>query len=197
MSFPNVWHHRKVAETAVKACEICYRPSSSVLITPDNKDWFYVCPMHLKDTKFCTPIIDHEAIAARKKREEDEEIARLKKEYEEKQHKKKEKEAQGNKDNDGEKGKDKKDDKKDESKPGETGKKQEAAAPPKDEEPKVFTLQKSVLYSETRGMGIWLTSLRAFYQQRLNKKRQAEMAKKMRERMKEPDFFPAVPKDGL
>ncbi|RYP57531.1 hypothetical protein DL769_009421 [Monosporascus sp. CRB-8-3] len=176
MSFPNVWHHRKVAETAAKACEICYRPSSSVLITPDNKDWFYVCPMHLKDTKFCTPIIDHEAIAARKKLEQDGEIARLKKEYEEKQRKKKEKEAEKEGKN-GEKGKDKKDvgdEKKDESKTGETGKKQEAGAPPQDEEPKV-----------------------AFYQQRLNKKRQVEMAKKMRERMKEPDFFPAVPKGDL
>ncbi|RYO73810.1 hypothetical protein DL766_006087 [Monosporascus sp. MC13-8B] len=170
MSFPNVWHHRKVAETAAKACEICYRPSSSVLITPDNKDWFYVCPMHLKDTKFCTPIIDHEAIAARKRREEDEEIARLKKEYDEKQRKKKEKEAEKDKGKDGEKEKDKKD----ESKPDKTGKEQGAGTPPKDEEPKV-----------------------TFYQQRLNKKRQAEMAKKMRERMKEPDFFPAVPKGDL
>ncbi|RYP64175.1 hypothetical protein DL770_009240 [Monosporascus sp. CRB-9-2] len=184
MSFPNIWHHRKVAETAAKACEICYRPSSSVLITPDNKDWFYVCPMHLKDTKFCMPIIDHEAVAARKKREEDEEIARLKKEYEEKQRKKKEKEAEKDKGKDGEKEKDgkekdKKDEKKDESKHSETGKKQEAGAPLKDEEPKVFALQKT------------------FYQQRLNKKRQVEMAKKMRERIKEPDFFPAVPKGDL
>ena len=41
MSFPNIWHHRKVAETAAKACDICYRPSSSVLVTPDNKVWDY------------------------------------------------------------------------------------------------------------------------------------------------------------
>lgn len=37
MSFPNVYHLRRVADTASKACFICYKPSSSVLITPDNK----------------------------------------------------------------------------------------------------------------------------------------------------------------
>lgn len=36
-SFPNIWTHRKVAETASKPCEICYKPSASVLITPENK----------------------------------------------------------------------------------------------------------------------------------------------------------------
>lgn len=37
MSLQNTWHHRKVADTAAKACFVCYKPSSSVLITPDNK----------------------------------------------------------------------------------------------------------------------------------------------------------------
>lgn len=37
MSLPNVWHHRRVADNAAKACYVCYKPSSSVLITPDNK----------------------------------------------------------------------------------------------------------------------------------------------------------------
>ncbi len=131
MSFPNIWNHRKVAETAAKACEICYKPSSSVLVTPDNKDWFYICPMHLKDAKFCSPVVDHEAeaeAARKKKQEEDEEIARLKKEYEEKQRKKKEKEKEKDKEGgkgrggDDENGKDKKTDKdeKHESKPDET-----------------------------------------------------------------------------
>lgn len=35
--FPNIYTHRKVAETAAKSCDICYKPSSSVLITPDKK----------------------------------------------------------------------------------------------------------------------------------------------------------------
>lgn len=37
MSFPNVYAHRKVAETSAKSCDICFKPSTSVLITTDNK----------------------------------------------------------------------------------------------------------------------------------------------------------------
>jgi hypothetical protein len=37
MAFPNLYAHRKVAETKAKSCDICYKLSSSVLITPDNK----------------------------------------------------------------------------------------------------------------------------------------------------------------
>jgi hypothetical protein len=36
-SFPNVYTHRKVADTASKPCEICYKPSSSVLVASENK----------------------------------------------------------------------------------------------------------------------------------------------------------------
>jgi hypothetical protein len=35
--FPNIYTHRKVAETSSKACDVCYKPSTSVLITPDKK----------------------------------------------------------------------------------------------------------------------------------------------------------------
>lgn len=37
MPFPNIYTHRKVAEASAKACDICYKPSTSVLITPDKK----------------------------------------------------------------------------------------------------------------------------------------------------------------
>ena len=37
MAFPNVYAHRKVAETKAKSCDICYKLSTSVLITADNK----------------------------------------------------------------------------------------------------------------------------------------------------------------
>ncbi|KAK2934852.1 VPS4-associated protein 1 [Fusarium oxysporum f. sp. vasinfectum] len=37
-TFPNIYTLRKVAETAAKACDICYKSSTSVLITPDQKD---------------------------------------------------------------------------------------------------------------------------------------------------------------
>ncbi|KAI1076361.1 DUF1742-domain-containing protein [Whalleya microplaca] len=178
MSFPNVWHHRKVANTSARGCEICFKPSSSVLVTPENKDFFYVCPSHLKDTGFCSPIIDHEAVAARKKKEMDDEIERVKKEYEEKQRKKNEKEADKGKDSEDKDAK--KTEKKDESKPSDKDKTEEEKTPPKEpkveEEPRVFSLQ------------------RAFYQQRLERKRQAEMAKRNRERLSNPNLFPSVPK---
>lgn len=35
--FPNLYTLRKVAESAAKGCDVCYKPSSSVLITPDKK----------------------------------------------------------------------------------------------------------------------------------------------------------------
>ena len=35
--FENTYHHRKVAENATKPCNICFKPTSSVLITPNNK----------------------------------------------------------------------------------------------------------------------------------------------------------------
>ncbi|KAL1838381.1 hypothetical protein VTJ49DRAFT_2722 [Mycothermus thermophilus] len=183
MSFPNVYMHRKVAEAKARSCDICYRLSSSVLITPDSKDWFYVCPAHLKDTGFCTPIIDQAAIEARKERELREEIERVKKEYEEKQKKKKEKSEKGSKDETDEKG-----DKKNE---GEDEKQQQARDKPdttsddtatspareEEEEPRVFELKST------------------FYQLRLNKKRQAEVARRNRERMQDPNYFPSVPKN--
>lgn len=37
MSVVNIYTHRKVAETAAKSCEVCYRLSSSVLVAPENK----------------------------------------------------------------------------------------------------------------------------------------------------------------
>ncbi|KAI2783269.1 DUF1742-domain-containing protein [Daldinia loculata] len=177
MSFPNTWNHRKVAETSAKACEVCFKPSTSVLITPDNKDFFYVCPGHLKDRGFCTPIIDHDAIAAKKKKEMEDEIERVKKEYEEKQRKKKEKESEKSKKENEDK--ETKETKKDEPSPQVKDKPDEKTPPKAEEEPRVFSLQKT------------------FYQQRLDRKRAAEMAKRNRERLSNPNYFPSVPKDPL
>ncbi|EGS22558.1 uncharacterized protein CTHT_0021060 [Thermochaetoides thermophila DSM 1495] len=97
MSFPNLYVHRKVAESNAKPCDICYKLSSSVLVTDSEgiKDWFHVCPSHLKDRGFCTPKINQAAIEERKQRELQEEIERLKKEYEEKQQKKKKQKDEG------------------------------------------------------------------------------------------------------
>ncbi|KAK4160250.1 hypothetical protein QBC43DRAFT_114631 [Cladorrhinum sp. PSN259] len=193
MSFPNIYTHRKVAETSAKSCEICFKPSTSVLITQDNKDWFYVCPAHLKDKGFCTPKIDHAAIEARKKKELEDEIARVTKEYEEKQKKKKEQketkdgkdEKDKNKDKDKEKDKDGKDDEKktdgddqDKTKAGSpAGQDAATSSANEDDEPRVFELKAT------------------FYQQRINRKRQAEIAKRNRERLQNPNYFPSVPKN--
>ncbi|KAK3988782.1 VPS4-associated protein 1 [Cladorrhinum sp. PSN332] len=195
MSFHNLYTHRKVAETSAKSCEICFKPSTSVLITDDNKDWFYVCLGHLKDKGFCTPKIDHAAIEARKKKELEDEIERVKKEYEERQKKKKEKEKKDDKDkdkdkekgndNDKEKDKDGKDDAKktdgddkDKTTKIESPSQNTAASPVnEDDEPRVFELKAT------------------FYQQRVNKKRQAEIAKRNRERLRDPNYFPSVPKN--
>jgi len=89
----NTWHHRKVAETAQKACMICFKPSSSVLITADSKDFFYICPAHLKDRNFAVPTEDEaKALEDKKKKEAmDREIELIKKEYEDKMKRKKEK----------------------------------------------------------------------------------------------------------
>ncbi|KAL2877220.1 hypothetical protein SGCOL_007616 [Colletotrichum sp. CLE4] len=108
MSFSNIYTHRKVAETAAKGCDVCYRATSSVLVAPENKDFFYVCPSHLKDKNFCSPIIDKEAVEAKKKKALEDEVERVKKEYEDKQKKKKEKEEkEKEKDKDKEKEKEK------------------------------------------------------------------------------------------
>ncbi|KAK0116845.1 hypothetical protein ONS96_012693 [Cadophora gregata f. sp. sojae] len=176
-SFANVYTHRKVADTASKACEICYKPSTSVLVASENKDFFYVCPGHLKDKGFCNPIIDEAAIAAKKKKEMDAEIERVKQEFDEKQKKKKEKESAKEKEKDKEKDKDKDSDKKATEKSADEKKRSDEATPsPAEEEHRVFALQKT------------------FYQQRIEKKRNAEIAKRNRERLQNPNLFPQVPK---
>ncbi|MCJ1392230.1 hypothetical protein MMC18_005097 [Xylographa bjoerkii] len=97
MALSNIWHLRTVAESSSKPCYVCYKPTVSVLITPDNKDFFYACRGHLKDRGFCSPVIDE---AAKKKEELDREIELVKKDYEEKLAKKKK--AKDKKDSKGE-----------------------------------------------------------------------------------------------
>lgn len=111
-------------------------------------------------------------MAAKEKKEIDAEIERLNKEFKEKQRKKKDKEKEKEKDKDKDK---KEDDKKDDKKP-EDKKSEEVTAPALDEEPRVFALKKT------------------FYQQRIDKKRNAEIAKRNRERLQNPNLFPQVPK---
>ncbi|RNJ52957.1 hypothetical protein D7B24_002615 [Verticillium nonalfalfae] len=164
MSFANIYTHRKVADTAAKGCD----------------DFFFVCPSHLKDKNFCAPIIDTAAVEAKKKKEMDDELERVKKEYEERQRKKKEREDK-EKSEDSDKDKDKS---KDKSKQSEDKKstdkmddsKSDVTVEVPEEEPRVFSLQKN------------------FFALRIEKKRQIELAKRNRERIAQPNFFPSVPK---
>ncbi|KAM3473743.1 hypothetical protein MY5147_004617 [Beauveria neobassiana] len=158
--FPNIYNHRKVAEASAKACDICYKMSTSVLITPDKK-------------------IDEEAAKAKREQELEAEKQKLKKEYEEKQRKKKEKEEKDKKDK-GKDDKDKDDEKKQDEKDktdDKTDKKEEDDEASKEEEPRTFELKTNS----------------AFYQQRLQRKRQAEAAKRDKERVSKPGYFPSVP----
>ncbi|KAF2461423.1 AAA-ATPase Vps4-associated protein 1-domain-containing protein [Lineolata rhizophorae] len=203
MALPNVWHHRRVAENSAKACWICYKPSSSVLITPDNKDFFYVCPGHLKDRNFAIPDADEAAaFAERKKKEEmDREIEAVKKEYEEKKRKKKEK----RKEKDKEKGK-VEDNKKD--KAAEKANEEEDKKDAEELEAKVGYLYlfstfcflileqiNSISKGEQKpDEGPRIFSLhKKFFQMRLDRIKNAETARRNRERMSRPGAFPSVP----
>lgn len=175
-----------------------------------------MCPSHLKDHRFATPIVDEAAIAAKKKKKEmDEELERVKKEYEEKQRKKKEKEEQsksGDKNTDKKSREDKKDD---ESKPksdvrnlcrfnlsrSTLTKPSRPKPKPKAQHPTRKSLESLPCRSELRILipiilVEKLTTPRSFYQGRLDKKRQAEVAKRNRERLANPGFFPSVPKSA-
>ncbi|RKF53612.1 hypothetical protein OnM2_103018 [Erysiphe neolycopersici] len=175
-SFPNIYTHRKVAETAAKSCEICCKPSTSVLLASGHKDFFYVCTVHLKDKNFCKPLNSNvtAAAAAQKKRDLEDEITRLKKEYNDQKRNKKlpKDEALDLK----EKNKEKADVK---AIPDESIDKKKEHSPTTSisNDPKEFSL----------------TNI--FYQQRIEKKKNAEIAKQRNERLLNPNLFPQVPKN--
>ncbi|KAF3353343.1 5-methyltetrahydropteroyltriglutamate--homocysteine methyltransferase [Verticillium dahliae VDG1] len=189
MSFANIYTHRKVADTAAKGCDVCYRSTTSVLVAPENKDFFFVCPSHLKDRNFCAPIIDTAAVEAKKKKEMDEELERVKKEYEERQRKKKEKEAQ------------EKSEEKDKDKSSQTEDKKSTDKKDDDEDKACATLQRKrskqltcCRASPTPQLKCQKRSPGNFFALRIEKKRQIELAKRNRERIAQPNFFPSVPK---
>ncbi|OCL01774.1 DUF1742-domain-containing protein [Glonium stellatum] len=200
MSLPNVWHHRRVAEGSAKACWICYKPSTSVLITPDNKDFFYICVGHLKDRGFCQADADEVAAATAKKRQEDldREIEKVKQEYEEKQKRKKEKRKQKEKDKDKDEDS-KKQDADSKKQDGNSKKKDEDEdkQDEKDKDDKIKALSKSK-DEQASDEGPRIFSLqKSFYQMRLDRIRNAEIAKRNRERLKNPANFPSVPSGDL
>ncbi|EFY99433.1 hypothetical protein MAA_05491 [Metarhizium robertsii ARSEF 23] len=176
--FPNLYTHRKVAESAAKTCDVCYKPSTSVLITPDKK-------------------IDEAALKAKREKEIAEETEKLKKEYEERQRKKKEKESK-DKDKKDDKEKDKdtdKKDSKDEEKAADQSaqKSKDEGSGTSNEEPRVFELKRFELWLASVSCIYRANHVSAFYQQRLQRKRQVEAAKRDRERVSQPGYFPSVP----
>lgn len=54
--FPNDYTLRLVAESDAKACAICYRPCTHVLVNTNQADFLYTCHSHLKDLQFVTPV---------------------------------------------------------------------------------------------------------------------------------------------
>ncbi|XHG00645.1 hypothetical protein AWENTII_004074 [Aspergillus wentii] len=163
------------------------------------KDFFYVCPAHLKDRNFCSPVVDTEEQQAKKKQDAMAlEIEKVKKEYEEKQKKKKEKEQEKEKekkatdDNAKEKddqsktdknkdGSDKSDEKERDDKIDSIRKSDTTgvSTPTSDDSPRIFSLHKN------------------FYQMRIDRLRNMEMAKRNRQRLQDPSLFPSVPSGGI
>ncbi|CAI7657480.1 unnamed protein product [Penicillium palitans] len=190
MSLTNVYHVRRVADTSAKACLICYKPSTSVMITPDNKDFFFVCPAHLQDKHFCSPIIDTEGQAKRLKEEAlAKEIEKVKKEYEEKQRRKKEREKASSKDN-----KEEKDKGKDEPKDKDKDASESNANDEKDRDDKIASIQKGSETETKSDDSPRIFSLhKNFYQMRIDRLRNIEMAKRNQERLRQPSLFPSVP----
>ncbi|CAL8582468.1 hypothetical protein XPA_008129 [Xanthoria parietina] len=188
----NVWHLRRVAEASTDPCHICYKPTTSVLITPDQKDHFYVCPGHLKDRGFCTPIVDEAEAAAKKKKEDlDREIELIKAEYAEKLKKRKKSKDSKKKEKSTEKDKGKgKEDSKDDEDDDEAKAEKE-----KNDKIKAITDNGLTATSDDGGPRIF-TLQKAFYQGRLDRIRNAEIAKRNRERLQKPSFFPSVPSDN-
>ncbi|PYI22081.1 DUF1742-domain-containing protein [Aspergillus japonicus CBS 114.51] len=188
--FQNTYHLRRVADTSAKSCYICYKPSTSVLITPDNKDFFYACPSHLTDRNFCSPIIDAAEVEAKAKRDAmAKEIEKVKKEYEERQARKAKKSGDKEKEKEKEKEKDKDKDSKEKDGEGKDDKAAEkerddkksgdTTTPSTDDSPRIFALHKN------------------FYQMRIDRVRNAEVARRNRQRLQDPSFFPSVPSGGI
>ncbi|KAE8411870.1 AAA-ATPase Vps4-associated protein 1-domain-containing protein [Aspergillus pseudocaelatus] len=212
--FQNIYHLRRVADTAAKACYVCHKPSSSVMITPDNKDFFYICPIHLKDRHFCSPIVDTEEEEKKKKEEAlAKEIEKVKKEYEERQKKKKEKSKEKKSDEESKKEEGSSTDKKADNDEKEQDDKVYYPTLPYPSSPahspsghphaqtlNIESLKKSAQSTSTStsddGPRIFALH-KNFYQMRIDRLRNLEAAKRNRQRLQDPSFFPSVPSKGL
>ncbi|KAK5100036.1 hypothetical protein LTR70_007998 [Exophiala xenobiotica] len=171
--FPNEYNLRAVTEASSKPCVICHRPSTRVLISTDNKDFFYTCPSHLTDRGFASPIVDEKAEAEKKKQEQlAQEKEAIIKEYDEKL-KKSGKEAR----------------KKDEP--------AKVAEEEKDQKLKALDAKATTGTSLADDSPRQFMLHRNFYQMRLDRRTNMEKARREQARMKDPTFFPAAPKGDI
>ncbi|KAK6358870.1 hypothetical protein TWF696_000050 [Orbilia brochopaga] len=176
--FQNLYICRKVAESSSKPCMICFKPSTLVLITSCQKDFFYICPSHLTDKGFATEQVDEAAEAERKKKEEmDKELEKLKKEYEEKMKRKEEK-------------------KQDKGKGKEKTKDEDAEKVKIEAETAASTAAKAAEAAAAAPVASFSQYQlhRDFFNMRQQKYREKQLAKRNMERLKNPLSFPAVPK---
>ncbi|RMZ92297.1 hypothetical protein DV736_g484, partial [Chaetothyriales sp. CBS 134916] len=177
MPLPNIWHLRSVAEASSKACYVCFKPTTAVLITPDNKS-------HLKDKGFASPLIDEKAEAEKQRKEAmDREIEQIKKEYEEKVKSKKAK--KGAKDD-----KDKKATTEDERS------KAEKERDDKYVQIKAVQADAGVTGQDDNGPRIFVLQ-RNFYQMRVDRLRNIAQQKMTQQRLAQKDFFPSAPKGDI
>ncbi|KAL9058549.1 MAG: hypothetical protein Q9162_001704 [Coniocarpon cinnabarinum] len=207
---PNLYHRRLVAATNQKPCYICHKPSATVLITPDFRDFFYVCAGHLKDSGFATPqdvapsqsgenSNSADSDEQKKKARDDElqkEIDKVVKEYQDRVKRRKERKKQKKK-------KEVKDDDDDFSSDG------EGEAEAKDTKVKELEAQKSspgATGEGTRGKEggppaeegprVFILN-RAVFDMRMRRIKEAQMAKRRQESMKSGTFWPTVPTGEL
>lgn len=183
MAEQNVWHRRLVAEANAKACWICYKPTSTVLITADGAtDWFHICPGHLTDTKFA--LAQDTDDVARKRHDEDieKEIEKLKKEFTDKMKEKVKKKDKSNKE------------KKDEAEDTEQLEKAQEEKLKALEEKKQTKEKTSGDKAHIDGPRVFALH-KSFFQMRQQRKAQTAAAKRQQERMRNPTLFPSVPKD--
>ncbi|KAI5360121.1 Putative VPS4-associated protein [Septoria linicola] len=181
----NLYHRRLVKDADAKACWICYKPSSTVLSAPDNSDWFYVCPGHLTDNKFAIPKDAEDLVKKAKDAEIEKEIEEVKKEFAEKMKKKMDRQRIREWEKEG---KNVKEEQKKLDEKSEQDLKEE-------EEKKLKELEKKKEPEKASVTGPRIFELhKNFWNMRQQKKAQAVQAKRQAERLRNPTFFPSVPK---
>ncbi|EME44766.1 hypothetical protein DOTSEDRAFT_80375 [Dothistroma septosporum NZE10] len=181
----NLYWRRQVAETSAKPCWICYKPTSCCLATPDNAatDFFYICPGHLTDSKFAIAKDAEDLEKKKRDAEIEKEIEVVKKEFEEKMKKKLERRKIKEAEKSGEK-------------PKEEAKKEEVddEKDKKEQEEKLKQLEKKKEPEKTKIEGPRIFELhKQFYGMRLQKKRDAEQAKRRQQMLRSGGAFPSVP----